>query len=436
MDSLSLAPKDLTLELAKIGRRRAYFVYHEGASQLVASDLELQSMARAIQENRRDFANHEAIFLEVGKTTGALFGAFLHDTRRGQGAGGVRHWPYATVADFVNDGLRLSRGMGRKNALAGLWWGGGKGVIARQDGDSHRDTAYRTALYREFGMFISSLRGAYVTAEDVGTGPNDMAQVYTTTRFTTCVPPSVGGSGNPSFATARGVVRAMQAAAEFLGQGTLAGKRIAMQGTGNVGGPMIGELLDLGVSRIVATEISPQLRDAVLEKYHDPRLEIRLVTGGDISIFSEECDVFVPNALGGILGPATIPLLRTKLVCGAANNQLLDESRDDLSLKHRGIVYIPDFLANRMGIVNCANEQYGSIVDDPTITRHFSRDWQSSIHNVTCTVLERALKEDTTPARAANALADELMKEPHPIWGHRSRQILDGLIRERWQEAP
>ena len=99
-----------------------------------------------------------------------------------------------------------------------------------------------------------------------------------------------------------------------------------------------------------------------------------------------------------------------------------------------GIAYVPDFVANRMGIVNCANEQYGNLPDDPAIARHFSRDWESSVFNVTRDVLRRALDENTTPARAANKLADELMQHPHPIWGHRSKEIVHALLKEGWDQ--
>ena len=98
----------------------------------------------------------------------------------------------------------------------------------------------------------SSLRGCYYTAEDVGTRPVDIEGVFATTRFCTCTPPAVGGAGNPSPHTARGVVCAMEGALAHLGLGTLAGKSIVMQGTGNVGASMIGELLARDVASIVA----------------------------------------------------------------------------------------------------------------------------------------------------------------------------------------
>ena len=80
--------------LQQLGRRRALFVYDAGAERLVTPEPTLLPLAEALQSNRRDFDRHEAIFLEVGQHSGALLGAFLHRTRRGQGQGGVRHWPY------------------------------------------------------------------------------------------------------------------------------------------------------------------------------------------------------------------------------------------------------------------------------------------------------------------------------------------------------
>lgn len=382
--------------------------------------------------NTRDYHGHQAIFLEAGEQSGALMGAFLHRTRRGQGIGGVRLWPYDTLADFLNDGLRLSLGMGRKNALAGLWWGGGKGVIARPPGQGHTDPAFRAKLFHDYGRFITSLRGAYVTAEDVGTTPDDMAEIYKVTRFVACAPESVGGSGNPSPATARGVVSAMEAALDYVGLGSLEGKVIAMQGVGNVGSCMLPLLLERGVAKIVAAEVSEEAVRLLSHRYPGERVQLRVVALGDRQILAEPCDILAPNALGGILNPESIPRLRTKIVCGAANNQLLDQERDAVLLAKRSIVYVPDFVANRMGIVNCANEQYGSLDNDPAINRHYDRDWPGSIHRVTRAVLERAETSGVTSADAANALADELGEQPHPIFPERTAAIVRALLDQGW----
>jgi len=431
---LEASPHDIAHQLANEGGR-AWIVRDPESGKLRASHARLAELVDLLERDQRDAREHEGVFFQVGRETGALHTAFIHWTDRGQGAGGVRQWPYETFEALVRDGLRLSVGMCRKNALAGLWWGGAKGVIARQAGDRHRDPDYRRVLYREYGDFISSLRGCYITAEDAGTTPTDMAEVFARTRHTTCIPPSLGGSGNPSAPTAKGVVCAMEGALDFLGLGSLAGKTVAMEGAGNVSGFMIEELLTRSVARIVASEISPERAQVVRETHPDARLEVRIVELGDPWIFDQQCDVLAPNALGGSLNPETIGRIKAKIVCGAANNQLLDDRRDDAALAQRGITYVPDYLCNRMGIVSCANEQYGRIPVDPAIERHYGRDWDNSLFVITQRVLRRAAESGVSSATAANELADELARQPHPIWPGRARQIMAGLVADAWHEG-
>lgn len=431
---LDLDPATFVQRLRDHGGR-ACLTWDFERDRLVASQPWLDELADALQADTRDFHRHEGLFFAVGPETGALFGAFVHNTVRGQAAGGLRHWPYANLDTFVRDGLRLSLGMARKNSLAGLWWGGGKGIIARQAGDHYKDPGYRRALYREYGGFTTSLRGFYITAEDVGTTPPDVAAVFETTRFAISIPPSVGGSGNPSPATAKGVVCAMEAALDHLGKGSLAGKTVAMQGAGNVAGFMIDELVARGVGKVIATDITQERCDEVRARFAGKPVEVRLAAPGDDAILAEPCDVLAPCALGGILNPTTIPTIRAPIVCGAANNQLLDDRRDDRALLERGIVYVPDYVANRMGIVNCANEQYGSLPDDPAIARHFGREWDNAVYNITRAVLELASREGITTASAANRLADQACTVPHPIWADRGKAILAALVAEGWGRA-
>jgi glutamate dehydrogenase/leucine dehydrogenase len=226
----------------------------------------------------------------------------------------------------------------------------------------------------------------------------------------------------------------MQGALDWMQLGTLEGKHVAMQGTGNVAGYMAGLLLDAGVSKVTAVDISEASVAALRQRFDDPRLELRVVTPGDDSIFETPCDVFAPNALGGVLNPDTIGRLRTKLVCGAANNQLLDDARDAIALRDRNIPIVPDFVANRMGIVQCANEQYGCLPSDPAILRHFDPTYPNSVFAVTQAVLQRAHVEGTTTAAAANALADEACQQVHPLWPQRGRDVVAALIEERWAE--
>ncbi len=418
--------------LERHGLVRASFHVDADGSTVVPSHPVLAPLAEAIAGDRRDFAAHEGIFFEVGRSTGLLLAAFVHDTRRGQAQGGLRYWPYPTVGALVRDGLRLSRGMTRKNALAGLWWGGGKGIVARAPNDAYRDPGHRAEVYTDYAEFVTSLRGCYVTAEDAGTTADDMAVVHAHTRFTTCIPPRVGGSGNPSPATALGVVCAMEAALAFAGMGDLRGKTVVMQGLGNVASHMVDRLLERKVARIVATDIDEDRIARGTRRWASAPVTLRLVAPGDDSILAEPADILAPNALGGVLGPETTGRVAAPIVCGAANNQLLDDVRDGRALADRGIIYVPDFVANRMGIVHCANEQYGYVDDDPYYRRHFDPEHPASIQAVVQKVLARARDEGLGAAEAACNLADEAAAEVHPIWGHRGKAIIDGLVRADW----
>lgn len=395
-----------------------------------------ESLAHLLAQQGPDRRDHEAVFLQAGRRSRALFGAFIHNTRRGQAQGGVRNWQYETVEGFLHDGLRLSVGMGRKCALADLWWGGGKAIICPESPPADRDE--RRTLFREFAEFVTSLRGVYITAEDAGTTPHDMEVIHRHTRFATCLPERVGGSGNPSAMTARGVVRAMEAALSYRSLGTLAGKHVAMQGAGNVGAFMIERLFEAGVARVVASELDAERCGMLAERYPTHFLEIRHTEPGDLRILEEPCDIFCANALGGVLDVKTVERVQAAIVCGAANNPLADEHRDARRLHERGITYVPDYVANRMGIVACSNEQAGSLPRDRYIERHFDGPdgWPHSIYNTTLEILEHAEREGHPTTAASERIADERMLQPHPIWGHRASEIIAALWDEGWATAP
>ena len=248
------APTDQLIQtLERAGLSRGYVATDPTTGAVRASHACLDEIAAAIADDERDYDAHAGAFFEIGAESGHLMSAFVHCTDRGQSAGGVRFWRYADTAALVADGLRLSRGMGQKCALAGLWWGGGKGIIARQADRDYNDLALRGAVFRDYGRFVTGLCGLYVTAEDVGTRPQDMASIFETT----CIPPESGGSGNPGVLTAAGVVVAMEAAMASHGVDGLGGLTVAMQGLGNVSSHMIGLLLDRGVERIVGVDVDP-----------------------------------------------------------------------------------------------------------------------------------------------------------------------------------
>ncbi len=413
--------------------KKAWWVYDFNSNSIISSHKQLEEMGNYFLANFKDFEQHEGIFIEIGSHSGLLQGAFIHNTNRGQAQGGTRLWYYDKVFDFFFDGIRLSRGMSYKNSLAGLWWGGGKGVIGTPMDCNVHEPNFRRQIFEDYGRFISSLKGCYITAEDVGTVTQDMDYIFSQTRYITCIPQEKGGSGNPSILTALGVLRGMEGALSALGLGTIEGKTVVVQGAGNVASYLIDELQRKKVGRIITCDIF----DKTLEKAKDRfnrfnNIDYRKVDKDDLSILAERCDILAPCATGGVLNDQTIPGIKAKIICGAANNQLQDEIRHSHMLKERQIVYVPDFLTNRMGIVNCANEQYGYMADDPVYTRHLDYQWENSVYILTKKVVHESHTHQATTLDIALRLAREKAQELHPIWPDRSRQIIRSLMDHHW----
>ncbi|MDF1662606.1 MAG: class I tRNA ligase family protein, partial [Planctomycetota bacterium] len=413
---------DLHDLLKSEGITRAYIIFENGEFTLSHRCL---SPIQSFFELSQDFARHEGVF--IGREDGleTLFFAFVHDTRRGLSQGGLRFKEYKNAAELLVDGLRLAQGMTRKNALAGLWWGGGKGIMpvtpaiahAAKRGKLEPDTAaLRHKLFQAYGRFIASLGGIYYTAEDMGTTTADMKAILSHNRFTTCIPAAIGGSGNPSPYTAQGVFRAMQAGWAFIeGSPDLTGVKVAVQGAGNVGAPLIKKLIQAGATVFVC-DINQGLLDAITEAC--PTVTITPPDG----IFDLPVDIFAPCAIGAQVNKKTIPRLKVKLVCGAANN-ILKEADDAELLRKRGITFVPDYLCNRMGIVNCADEWHGYLEDDVRITAE-------RVYPDTLRVLKHAKSRGITTTQSADELADAAASVLHPLIGHRGRRIMDHMIKD------
>jgi leucine dehydrogenase len=306
----AVAQDSLVMDLLKSMKEfdivRAFIIWRD--HRLIVSHPQILGPLQRFLTTSQDFDQHEGIF--IGREAGieTVFFAFVHDTRRGLAQGGLRFGWYPNIAALLTDGLRLSRGMTFKNALAGLWWGGGKGIMPLPPGYTHpdqiTDPEERKRLFEAYGRFVASLNGLYYTAEDMGTSTEDMKAVHSLNRFTTCIPPEIGGSGNPSPFTARGVLRAMEAAWKVLsGSKSLRDVRVAVQGAGNVGMPLIGELSDAGAEVWVADIPASRKR---LEQFTQGRPRVYIIDNPD-DVYDLEVDVFSPCWRGAVINAQTIP---------------------------------------------------------------------------------------------------------------------------------
>ncbi len=270
----------------------------------------------------------------------------IHSTQMGPALGGSRFYPYATEEDALHDVLRLARGMTYKAAAAGLDLGGGKAVII---GDPKRIKSEE--LLRAYGRFIDTLQGRYITAEDVGTTGQDMDMLRRETRSVVGVSPAMGGSGDPSPVTAWGVFQGLIACAEEAWKdSSLAGRRVAVQGVGKVGYHLVKHLVEAGASVVISDVDVDAVARAVREFGVD--------TANTDKIHAEECDIFAPCALGGIIRDDTLPSLRCRVIGGSANNQL-ESAEHGEALQEMGILYAPDYVINAGGLINVADELRG-----------------------------------------------------------------------------
>jgi leucine dehydrogenase len=311
----------------------------------------------------------------------------LHNTKLGPGLGGTRALTlYGTEEEAVTDVLRLSRGMTYKAALAGLAHGGGKAVIMLPKGSFERPR-----LFEAFGKAVETLGGRYITTEDSGTSPDDMATIRTQTRYVCGLHQT---SGDPSPVTAFGVVRAMEAAAKHVwGSPDLKGKKVTVMGIGNVGLGLVSELAQRGAT-VYVQDVRPERVSLAQKEFGATPLSAD-------AIIAQEADIFAPCALGATLDPVSIPKLKVKVVCGAANNQLATPA-DGERLAARGIVYVPDYAANAGGLINVAQEWSG--YDRAQALARAGR-----IYDTVETVLRRSKEERLRPEQVADRMVEELL---------------------------
>ena len=292
-----------------------------------------------------DYDDHELVELVRDPASGLTAIIALHSTHLGPGAGGTRFWHYAEPKDAMRDALRLSRGMSYKNAMAGLPMGGGKAVILADD-----DRTKTPQMLEAFAAAVDGLAGRYVTAEDVGISEADMAAVAKRTQYVSGLPTEGddAAGGDPGPFTALGIFLGIKAAVKHkLGQDSVEGVHVAVQGTGSVGGG-VARLLAKDGAKLTLSDIDEQRARALAA-------ELGAETVSPDAIMAVSCDVFSPNALGAILDEAGIGSLDCSIVAGGANNQLARAEHGPM-LAQRGILYAPDYVINAGGIISVTLE--------------------------------------------------------------------------------
>jgi len=336
---------------------------------------------------------HEQVVFCHDEATGLKAIIGIHNTTLGPALGGTRMWNYATEQEALTDVLRLSRGMTFKAAISGLNLGGGKAVII---GDAK--TMKTEAFLRRFGKFVNSLGGKYITAEDVNMKTADMEFIAMETRHVTGLPESVGGGGDPSPVTAYGTYLGIKASAKrVFGSDSLSGKKVAVQGVGQVGMHLV-EYLTKENATVFISDISDEKVKTVANKFGAKAV-------AQEAIYDLDVDIYAPCALGATLNDSTIPRLKCSIIAGAANNQLKDEIKHGYMLMDRSITYAPDFLINAGGLINVYNEFLGNY----NRSRVFEQ--AERIYSTCLTIFDLADKEKINTQEAAIKIAEKRIDE-------------------------
>lgn len=324
------------------------------------------------------------LHIKFDEPTGLCAIIAIHSTKRGPALGGCRCLEYHSTIDAVRDALRLAQGMSYKAAISDLALGGGKSVLIKPKHINDRE-----AYFAAFGRFIEDLNGRYITAMDSGTEVNDMDIIARYTRHVS----STSKGGDPGPFTALGVLRGIQACAKYKlnRENNLEGLHIAIQGVGHVGYSLAKNLHERGVELTICDRNPTAVEHCVRD------FNAKVVTGDEI--YSVDCDIFAPCALGAILNDHTIPLLKTKIVAGSANNQLA-EPRHDKMMWERGILYAPDYAINAGGLIHAFAEYEQSSMEE-------SNAHIDQIYETILMIFERSEREHKSTGEIADIIAAE-----------------------------
>ncbi|MBP9691780.1 MAG: hypothetical protein KBD90_00410 [Alphaproteobacteria bacterium] len=297
------------------------------------------------------------LHLKVDLDTSLIAIAAIDKANKGPALGGTRCIHYASIKDAIIDALKLSKTMTRKIQFADLPFTGGKVVLVKPDKISNKKE-----YFSAYGKFIDSLDGRIITGCDSGVTQEDMKIATEYTKYITALPSANSDLDSLAYLTAFGVQEAMRAAIQFkFGKDNLKNIKIVIQGVGKVGAELVAILCEHGADLTVTDTDSKKL-SLIYSQYN-----VRSVDPD--KIYQIESDVFAPCGLGGTINSKTIPSLKDKIICGAANNPLASEDISQYFDK-LGILYVPDFIANIGGTVYAALSYQGHSSEQ-------AKDWLS-----------------------------------------------------------
>ncbi len=326
----------------------------------------------------------------------------VDNTARGPALGGVRVSPKVDVKEVY----RLARTMTFKSAVADLPHGGGKSGIVADPRSPDMERIFRT-----FARMIADLR-EYIPAPDMGCHEEAMAWIQDEIGRVAGLPEEIGGLPLDKLgATGYGLAECAEVACGETGL-SLAGARVAIQGFGSVGQAAARFLAEKG-ARVVAVSDS---RGGVhhpdgltLEKLFAAKKGEGQVTAcgegkviKDEELFSLDCDILIPAATPDVIHKGNAAQIKARLILQGANIPATLEA--ERLLAERGVLIVPDFIANAGGLIMAAME-YARRSESEAFSAIGEK-----IRINTGKILEKSKKERLLPREAAEAIARERVR--------------------------
>ncbi len=329
----------------------------------------------------------------------------VDNVARGPSIGGLRMAPDVSVQECA----RLARAMTLKNAAAGLAHGGGKSVLV---GDPRLPRDKKEMLIRAFAHALRNEQD-YIFGPDMGTDEACMAWVKDEIGRSVGLPAALGGIPLDEIgATGWGLAHCAEVAVAYCGL-RLQGARVAVQGFGAVGRHAARFLAARGALLVAASDSRGTVADpggldvdalirlkqagrAVCDSDRGERLERD-------AVIDVECDIWIPAARPDVIRETNAGRLRTKLVLEGANIPLTDGA--EKMLAQRGVLVVPDFIANAGGVICAAMEYSGA-----TQAAAFSAI-EEKVRANTAAVLDAVKAKGVLPREAALALATQRVRQ-------------------------
>lgn len=321
----------------------------------------------------------------------------INNTNLGPAQGGTRIASYPTTKDALTDALKLAEAMTYKCAIVGLAFGGGKGVIVKQPGMTKKE------ILKEYALQVNKLKGKFYTGEDVGMEEADVQYMM---KFGPYFNGKTGLAGDPSYFAALSVFHAIKKSLDFVFHSEkINGRSFAIKGVGKTG-TFLAKFLSKEGGKVYVYDIDESKTNKLIK-------ENKNILAGDKDISEMDVDIFCPCALGNDITSKNVNRIRAKIVCGTANNQLETIEVGD-RLFERGILHVPDYVANAGGLINVSDELMPGGYNRKRVLKKID-----NLKNILESILRKSKRDKISPIRVANRYAESIfLKKKEKAYAH------------------